>query len=124
MSATTARAAIAARRGIDQTPNTALLNSSVPGQKERRAAEHRGHRLRAGVPQGMGDGQLVADGGDDDAGHHRQVEVGVGGPAQRPGIVGTGDGLRRGLGAAVEIDPPQRDAAEEGDHERGQRRPA
>ena len=48
-----ASAAIATRRGTDQTPNTARLNSRCR-QKERRAAEHRRHGLRAGMPEGDG----------------------------------------------------------------------
>src|SRR5919199_6525265 len=44
--------------------------------------------------------------------------VGVGGASQPSRILGGGDGLTGRFLAALEGDPPQRHAAEEGDHER------
>jgi hypothetical protein len=67
----------------------------------------------------VADDQLVAHGGGDDPGHHRQVEVGIGGPPDAARISGRDDLLAAGPGRAVEIDPPQRDAAEEGHYQRG-----
>ena len=99
------------------------LEQQVSRQEQCRTAEHGGHDLRAGVSQRVGDDQLVADGGDDDPGHHRDVEVGVGKPTQPSGIARRLEGTLRGIEAEVEIDPPECDAAQEGDDERRQRRP-
>ena len=61
------------------------LEQQVSRQEERRTAKHGGRGIRAGVPEWVRDDQLVADGGDDDPGYHRDVEVGVGKPPRRPG---------------------------------------
>ena len=66
---------------------------------------------------GMRQHQIVGHRRDDDAGHDRHVQIGVGQPRQPAGLAGFRDLLGAGFGALVEIDPPHRDAAEQGRHE-------
>ena len=64
---------------------------------------------------------LIGGGRDDDPGHHHRVDEVIGGVGEPPGIGRGGDDLRTLVRAAVEVDPPQGDAAGEGRDERGDR---
>ena len=54
------------------------LEQEVAQQIERRTAQQHRSRLAVGVAIGMREHQLVADRGNDDARHQRQMHVGVG----------------------------------------------
>ncbi len=62
---------------------------------------------------GMRQHEVVGHRRDDDAGHDRHVQIGIGQPRQPPRLAGVRNLLGAGFGALVEIDPPHRDAAEQ-----------
>ena len=64
------------------------LNSALPSEIERRAAEQDDRGLEVGVAAGMVQHQLVADRGDDDAGDDQDVQIGVAVARKPAGIVG------------------------------------
>ena len=88
---------------------------------DRGAGDDRRDLPRGQLLRRMRDHQLVADGGDDHAGHHHDVQVGVGvarerralAPRQRQPPLGDPRDV-------VEVEPPHRGAAEERDRERGE----
>jgi len=94
------------------------LTVAHPGEIERGAAEHDSRGGGARGSGGVRDHELVRGGGHDDPRDHRDVKVRVGRAPQASRHGGVGDGVLPGRGAAVEVDPPQRDAAEEGDYKR------
>ena len=61
------------------------------------------------------DHELVADGGDDDPGDHRDMEVGVGVAGQSPAVVGRVEPDLGNTGDVVEVQPPERGRREERD---------
>ena len=90
-------------------PEHGVLEEGMPGEEERRPSEDGCDGGHVGLPDRMGDHELVADGGDDDAGHQRQVRVGVRRARDASSIIGSAHRFLARIGTAVEVDPPQRD---------------
>ena len=67
----------------------------------------------------MGDHHLVADRGHDDPGDDEHVEVGVDVAGKLGPVLGSLEVSGQPIGGAVEVEPPERGAADEGDDEGG-----
>jgi hypothetical protein len=93
----------------------------MPNQEQSRSPEdQRDGGGRSGIA-GMCDSEFIGCGKRYDPGYQGNVEVGVGGAGQPSRILGGGDDPTGRLGAAGEVDQPQRHTAEEGHHERRHR---
>jgi hypothetical protein len=93
------------------------------GQEVESGASHDDGYLRGRQDlRGVRDHELVPDGGDDDAGDHDDVEVGVAVSGERGAVLGELQLPLRDPGDVVEVQPPHRRRRDEGRHERRERR--
>ena len=97
------------------------LNRMVPTRNSSGPPIALSDRPEIGMAVRMRQHEFVGHRRDDDAGHDRHMQIGVGEPRQPARFAGFRDLLGAGFGALVEIDPPHRDAADEGRQRRPRR---
>ena len=113
--ASTSSAPMPTRCDSCSRPWIVRLNRIVADQEQQRPADQAEHHLAVGMAVRMRKHELVADRNHDDARDDRHVQIGVGQPRDPAGILRLRDAVRAGLRALVEVDPPHRQTAGEGD---------